>query len=185
MASTNIIVSGLEGRYAVALFELAVAEKALDSVAKDLNSLVRMVKESHDFVDFINNPVLDQKTLQKTVFALVKKGKFHSLTRNFLGALVENRRLGQIDKIAASFARIVADYRGEVSAEITSAEKLTKAQETALQKRLKASLGRDITFDVEVDETLLGGLKVRVGSRVIDSSLKTKLNNLTLRMKGV
>jgi len=185
VASKSITASGLEGRYAVALFELALAKKTIGPVGQDLESIAKMVQESADFADFIKNPVLDEKTLQKAVAALAKKGKFHKLTQNFLGVLVENHRLAYIEKIATSFARILAWYKGEITAEVTSAEKLTKAQETALKKKLKTSLGQDITFDVEVDEELLGGLKIRIGSRVIDSSLKTKLDNLTLQMKGV
>jgi len=169
----------------VALFKLALENKAVDAVAKDLESIAKMAADSADFAEVIKNPVLGEKTLQKAVAAISKKGKFHRLTQNFLGVLVQNRRLSGIEKITASFAQIVAQFKGEITAEVTSAEKLTAAQETALHKKLKASLGQDITFDVDVDEALLGGLKVRVGSWVIDSSLKTKLDNLTLQMKGV
>ena len=185
MSSNRITASGLEGRYAMALFQLSLEKKALDKVAKDMSSLEKIIAESKDLVAFLKNPVLNQKTQEKALVALSKKAKFHKLTANFLGVLVENRRLSYLGKIAPSFLQIVADHRGEVTAEIISASKLTKTQTEALRKKLKKSLGQDIAFDVTVDPGLLGGLKVKVGSRVIDNSLKTKLDNLTLAMKGV
>lgn len=185
MSSNHVKASGLEGRYAMALFALALEEKSLDASAKDLASLARMTEESEAFANLLKNPVLNQNTQQKTISAIAKKAKLQKLTAKFLGTLIANRRLNYLQKISASFLKLVADHKGEVTAEITSAQKLTKIQADALKKKLKKSLGQDISFDVTVDETLLGGLRVKVGSRVIDSSLKTKLENLTLQMKGV
>lgn len=185
MSSNQMTASGLEGRYAMALFQLSLEKKALDPIFSDLSQLAQMVEESEDFVALLKNPVLGRATQEKALLAIAKTAKFHKLTRDFLGLLVENRRLAELHKIAASFLKIVAEYKGEVSAEVTSAEKLTKGQTDALKKKLKTSLGQDISFNVKVDKDLLGGLTVKVGSRVIDSSLKTKLDNLTLQMKGV
>ena len=117
--------------------------------------------------------------------AIAKKAKLHALTAKFLGVLVENRRLANLEKVATTFARLLSDFKGEVAAEVKVAEKMTKAQQDALKKQLKKNLGQDIAFEVEVDPELLGGLVVKVGSKVIDSSIKTKLENLTLAMKGV
>lgn len=169
----------------MALFQLSLEKKTLDAVASDLAQLARMVEESEDFVALLKNPVLGHAAQEKALSAIAKAAKFHKISRDFLGLLVENRRLAELHKIAASFLKIVAEYKGEVSAEVTSAEKLTTRQTEALKKKLKASLGQDISFDVKVDKDLLGGLTVKVGSRVIDASLKTKLDNLTLQMKGV
>ena len=169
----------------MALFALAVEEKSLAEIAKDLSELAQMADENEDFADLLKNPVIDQATQQNIIFEIAKKAKFKKLTAKFLGTLVANRRLNYLQKISASFLKLVAEHKGEVTAEVTSAQMLTKAQTDALKKKLKKSLGQDIIFDVKVDETLLGGLRVQVGSRVIDSSLKTKLDNLTLQMKGV
>jgi len=185
VSSNRITASGLEGRYAMALFQLALEKKALDAIAKDLASLAKMIEESADFSAFLKNPVLDQKAQGKALSALAKKGKFHKLTNNFMGVLVENRRLPYLEKMTASFLQIVATHKGEITAEVISASKLTKTQTGTLRKKLKKSLGQDVAFDITVDPELLGGLKVKVGSRVIDNSLKTKLDNLTLAMKGV
>ncbi len=169
----------------MALFQLSLEKKALDAVASDLANLAKLVEQNEDFSALLKNPVLDQNTKAKAVAAVAKKVKLHKLTANFLGVLVENRRLRYLSKIAVSFLQIVADHRGEIKAEVVSASKLTKAQADALKKELKKSLGRDIAFEVTIDPGLLGGLRVKVGSRVIDNSLKTKLDNLTLAMKGV
>jgi len=185
VASNRITASGLEGRYAKALFQLSLEKKALELVAKDMASLTKMIVDSADFSALLKNPVLDKKTQGKALSTLSKKAKYHKLTGNFLGVLVENRRLSYLGKIAASFLQIVADHKGEVTAEVISAAKLTGAQTETLRKKLKKSLGQDVAFEVTVDPALLGGLKVKVGSRVIDNSLKTKLDNLTLQMKGV
>jgi F-type H+-transporting ATPase subunit delta len=185
VSSNRLTASGLEGRYAMALFQLALEKKALDTVASDIIKLAKLVEQSEDFSALLKNPVLDQDTKAKAVAAVAKKAKLHKLTANFLGVLVENRRLGYLSKIAASFLQIVADHRGEIKAEVISASRLTKTQADALKKKLKRRLGRDIAFEVTIDPGLLGGLRVKVGSRVIDNSLKTKLNNLTLAMKGV
>lgn len=180
-----MIASGLEGRYALAVFAIARQEKALDKVAGDLENLRLLAVESPEFSNLLHNPSLDKKTQQKAITLIAKKARLAKLTAKFLGVLVENRRLANLEKIAATFARLLADFRGEIEAQVTSAEKMTKAQQDALKKQLKKNLGQDIAFEVEVDPKLLGGLVVKVGSKVIDSSIKTKLENLTLAMKGV
>ena len=180
-----MIASGLEGRYALAVFTLAQEEKALDKVAKDLEGLKALAADNAEFSNLLHNPSLDKNTQHKAIALIAKKAKLNGLTTKFLGVLVENRRLANLEKIAATFARLLADFRGEVKAQVTSAEKMTKAQEAALKKNLKKNLGQDIAFEVEVNPELLGGLVVKVGSKVIDSSIKTKLENLTLAMKGV
>lgn len=180
-----MIASGLEGRYALAVFALAGEKKALDKVAQDLENLKTLAAESAEFSNLLLNPSLDKATQQKAITAIAKKAKLNPLTVKFLGVLVENRRLANLEKIAATYGRLLSDFRGEVEAEVKVAEKMTKAQQDALKKQLKKNLGQDIAFEVEVDPELLGGLVVKVGSKVIDSSIKTKLENLTLAMKGV
>ena len=185
MSSNRMIASGLEGRYAVAIFALALEEKALDSVAKDLEGLKTLAAQNADFSNLLLNPSLDKDTQHNAISAIAKKAKLSPLTAKFLGVLVANRRLANLEKIATTFGKLLSEYRGEIEAQVISAEKMTKAQEEALKQQLKKNLGQDISFEVEVDPELLGGLKVKVGSKVIDSSIKTKLENLTLAMKGV
>lgn len=180
-----MIASGLEGRYALAVFALALEQKALDQVAKDLEGLKALAAENEDFSNFLTNPSLDEDTQHRAMAAIAKKAKLHGLTVKFLGAVIANRRLSRLEKIAGVYSRLVADYRGEVEAQVTSAEKITQGQASALKKKLQKILGQDIAFEVEVNPEILGGLVVKVGSKVIDSSLKTKLENLTLAMKGV
>lgn len=184
MSSRPITAPGLEGRYALALFELALEKKALDPVAKDVAAIARLIEKSPDFAHLIRNPLLDEATQAKAVEAIAKKAKFHVLTRHFLGVLAENRRLSALSRITRSFSRIVAEHKGEITAEVTSAEQLSKAQQKALKAKLEKSLGQDISFQTRVDKSLLGGLVVKVGSKLIDDSLKTKLSSLRLKMKG-
>lgn len=184
MSSRPITAPGLEGRYALALFELALEKKALDRVAKDLETIAGLIEESPEFAELIRNPLLDEATQAKAVDAIAKKAEFHGLTRHFLGVLAENRRLSVLARITRAFARIVAEHKGEITAEVTSAEPLSTAQQKALKAKLEKSLGQDIAFAAKVDKSLLGGLVVKVGSKLIDDSLKTKLDSLRLKMKG-
>ncbi|HXV74267.1 MAG TPA: ATP synthase F1 subunit delta, partial [Sphingomonadales bacterium] len=140
MSSNRMIASGLEGRYALAVFALALEQKALDAVENDLAGLSSLAQESADFANFLSNPSLDKDTQHKAFAAIAKKAKFHKLTVNFLGVLIENRRLSRLEKIASVYSRLLADYRGEVEAQVTSAEKITPAQATALKKQLKKIL---------------------------------------------
>jgi len=185
LSSNSMIASGLEGRYAQAAFALALEEKSLEKVAKDLDGLRKLAAENADFSNLLMNPSLDKATQQTAVAAIAKKAKLAPLTTKFLGVLVQNRRLSSLEKIAGTFTRLLSHYKGEIEAQVTSAEAMTKAQQDALRKQLKKILGQDIAFEIEVDPELLGGLKVKVGSKIIDSSIKTKLENLTLVMKGV
>lgn len=176
--------SGLEGRYAVALFELALQDKALAAVERDIKALGSLVTENRDFADFIKNPLRNAKVQAAAVEEAGESARFHPLTRKFLGVLAENRRLAGVPAMVAAFEGLLADYRGEVSALVTSAEALSKAQTSGLKARLKDLLGREVAVETRVDERLLGGLKVQIGSKVIDGTLKTKLDALTIQMKG-
>ncbi|MBO6506703.1 MAG: F0F1 ATP synthase subunit delta [Kordiimonadaceae bacterium] len=185
MTSHKAIVSGLSGRYALAIFDLANENNALQAVEADFASLRTMLTESDDFGALVASPVITSEDQAKGVAAIADKAGFNALTGQFLGVLAANRRLTSLNSILSAFDRLVADQRGEVNASVTSAAKLTATQSKALQKNLKSALGQDVAIDEIVDESLLGGLKVKVGSRMIDSSLKTKLDNLAIAMKGV
>jgi F-type H+-transporting ATPase subunit delta len=185
VTSHKAIVSGISGRYAVALFELALEEKALEAVEKDLAALKGLLVESADLRALVTSPLYGRAEQAKGIAAVAAVAKLSSLTGKFLGVLAANRRLDTLRATVATFEKLLANHRGEVGAEVVSAHALTKAQLTALAKKLKAAVGRDVTIDASVDETLLGGLRVKVGSRMVDSSLKTKLDNLAIAMKGV
>lgn len=185
MTSHKAIVSGISGRYAVALFELALDNKALKAVEADLAALKELLTESADLQALISSPLMSREEQSKGVAGVSKLAKLNALTANFLGVLAANRRLSALGAVMADFDKLVAHHNGEVKAEVTSAHALTKTQVTALAKNLKAAVGNDVSIEATVDETLLGGLKVKVGSQMIDSSLKTKLDNLAIAMKGV
>ena len=178
-------MSGLAGRYATALFELADEAKALDAVADDLRALKALLAESESLRRLVRSPVLSRDEQGRAIEAVLSKAGASPLTLKFIGVAAANRRLfalpGMIDAYLAELAR----RRGEMTAQVTSAHALSDSQTKALVDQLKKAVGAKVTVDVSVDPSLLGGLVVKVGSRMIDSSLRTKLSKLQLAMKGV
>lgn len=172
-------------RYATALFELAEQDKALDQVAGDLKRLKAMIAESADLRRLLGSPVMSRTEQSNAVISLAAKTGMHDLTRRFLGLVGTNRRLAAVPAMTRAFLARLAARRGEVSAEVWTAAALTDSQLSALGAALKKAVGSNVTMDVAVDPTLLGGMVVKVGSRMVDSSLKTKLQRLQLAMKGV
>lgn len=172
-------------RYSAALFELAEQQAALDAVAADLKSLKTMVAGSVELRRLLSSPVVSRGDQQKAVAALADKAGFHGLTKNFLGLAAQNRRLAALNGVIEAFLNRLAAKRGEVTAQVSSAVALTETQVGAIGAALKKVIGSNVTLDVNVDPTLLGGLVVKVGSRMVDGSLKTKLQHLQLSMKGV
>ena len=185
MASTSAGVSGLADRYATALFDLADERKALDQVAADLKQLRAMLAESPDLQRLMRSPVLSRAEQAKAVDALAQKAGFSELTRNFFGLVAQNRRLFAVPAMIEAFLEILAKRRGEVTAQVIAAQELTAAQRTALDEQLRRTVGSKVAVDVRIDPSLLGGMVVRVGSRMIDASLRTKLQRMQLAMKGV
>lgn len=185
MAAQATEQGGLATRYAAALFELADSKKALDAVAGDLTALQKMIGESDDLRRLMNSPVLDREAQTKAMGAVVKAAGFNELTQKFVGLVAQNRRLFTLSAMIKAFLKLLADRRGEISAEVTAARPLTAEQQASVAEAIKRAVGSKVSIDVKVDPSLLGGLVVRVGSRMIDSSLKTKLQKLQLAMKGV
>lgn len=179
------IVSGVEGRYATALFDLAKEQGRLDRIEADLATLKALLAESADFRALIANPLFSREAQGKAVAALLAAIESDGLTKNFLGVLAGNGRLAILPRVVDAFSRLLADERGEVMAQVTSARALTKAQMKAVSDMLASYAGREVKIEPQVDESLLGGLVVRLGSRMIDTSLKSKLNHLQLAMKEV
>ncbi len=178
------IQASLAGRYAVALFDLASEAGTVSAVETDLDKLSDALSESSDLSALIRNPEVSRKDLGKAVGALADLLSLDTLTRNFLGVLAENRRLSQLPAIIGAFNTIAAAQRGEATAEVTSAHALSDDQIAALQDKLKAREGRNVKIRANVDPDLLGGLVVTIGSKRIDSSIRTRLNSLAHAMKG-
>jgi F-type H+-transporting ATPase subunit delta len=178
------IQASLSGRYATALFGLALEKKSIDSVSASLGALTKALQSSADLRSLISNPLVTRDQAVKAVAGLAKAMKLDKLTGNFLGVLAQNRRLSELSSVIAAFNGLVASHRGETTAEVTSAHKLETAQVTALRKQLKAKVGSDVTVVQKVDSSILGGLIIKIGSQMIDSSIKTRLNTLASAMKG-
>lgn len=185
MSDTGSISSGVAARYATAVFELAKDAKKLPAVEKDLDALAAALEDSTDFGDLISNPVYSRDQLAAAIGAIAKKMKLSDIVANTLGLMAGNRRLNILPQLVDTVKAMIAEEKGEVTAEVTAAKALTKAQQDKLAKTLKASVGKDVKIQVAVDKSLIGGLIVKVGSRMIDSSIKSKLSNLQNAMKEV
>lgn len=185
MADTTSLESGVAERYATALFELARDAGTLDEIEADLKQFAGLVEESADLKRLVRSPVFSADEQRRAISAVLDKAEIGGLVGNFIRVAAQNRRLFAVPDMITAFGRLLASYRGEVSAEVTSAEPLSEAHLDDLKAALKASLGRDVSLETHVDSSLIGGLIVRVGSRMIDGSIKTKLNSLKLAMKEV
>lgn len=184
MASQSGRVSGIAGRYASALYDLADEQKQLDEVADDLRSLRAMMAESEDLRRLVRSPVLKREEQARALAAVTERAGLSQLTRNFIGVVARHRRLFALSGMIEGYLRILADRRGEVAARVSTARPLSEAQRTALTDALREVVGGKVTVDLDVDPSLLGGLIVQVGSRMFDSSLRSKLQRMQLAMKG-
>jgi F-type H+-transporting ATPase subunit delta len=184
VASEISLGAGLAGRYATALYDLADEAKQLDAVAADLARLKAMIDDSEDLRRLIASPLVSRDQQAKSMDALVGEAGIGDLTRRFVRVVAGNRRLFALRAIIDVFNRMLADRRGELTAEVTSAKPLSQAQADAVNAALRGAVGRKVSMDLKVDPRLLGGLKVRVGSRLVDASLASKLQRLQLAMKG-
>ena len=184
METSGGIVAGLSGRYATALFDLAQGAKAIDAVAASLSSVKAGLAESADLRTLTTSPMIDRANATKAIEAVADAMSLDPLTAKFLGVLAHNRRLAALPAIIRDFSKLTAAQRGEVTAEVTSAHPLDADQQTALKAKLRAGLGADAALILNVDPEIMGGLIIRIGSRMIDSSIRTKLNTLATAMKG-
>lgn len=177
-------VSGLAGRYAAALFELSEERGELDAVAEDLDGIRRMLRVSADLRRLAASPVVSREDQSKAVAAVMERAGVAALTASFVGVVARNRRLAALDEICEAFGELLAARRGERTAEVTTAHPLTDAQREALARQLRGMTGTGVAIDERVDASLLGGMVVKIGSRMVDSSLRTKLQRLELSLKG-
>ena len=176
--------TGLAGRYATALFQLADADASLDDVADDLKSLGRMMEASDDLRQLVRSPALSRADQGNAMTAVMERAGIGDLVRRFVGVVARNRRLFAVPAMIAAYLALWAAHRGEETAEVISARELGDKQMSALVAALKKAMGADVTVNARVDPGLLGGLVVQVGSRMVDSSLATKLQSMRLAMKG-
>lgn len=165
-------------RYARALFELAQEENVLDAVAADLSGLVGLIAESADLARLVKSPVFTRAQQAAAMAEILDQAGVTELTKKFVALVAENRRLFMLPQIGKAFAGLLAKYRGEISADVKSAHALNAEQLADLKATLKAAYGKDPQLTVTVDPSLIAGLVVKVGSKMVDSSLKTKLANL-------
>ena len=185
MAARGTGAGGLAARYAAALFELADTHKAIDRVAGDLSELRTMIGGSEALRALIRSPIRSRDEQGRAMAALLQQAGTSDLVRKFVGLVARNRRLFVLPQMIDEFLAELARRRGEMRAEVTAAKALTDQQQASLAEAIRRSVGGKVTVDVRVDPALIGGLVVKVGSRMVDSSLKTKLQRLQLAMKGV
>lgn len=185
MAAEDHTVSGVAGRYATALFELGQEEQALERIETDLNRFGEALDVSEDLLRLVKSPMFSAEEQAKALAAILDELEIEGLTKNFLLLVSKNRRLFAAPDMIGAFRALLAAHRGEVSATVTAASKLNDTQVTALKQALKAALGKDVMLDQRVDPGLIGGLMVKVGSRMIDTSLRSKLTRLQHAMKEV
>lgn len=185
MADTSQLISGVAERYASSLFELALEQGAIDAVGADLGRFQAMIDDSADLKRLVASPVFSAEDQLKAIVAICGKAGISGLVANFLKVVTSNRRLFAVPGMISAYRQIVARHRGEVTADVTSAHALTAAQENELKAALQGVTGKTVAINVTVDPSILGGLVVKVGSRQIDTSLRTKLSTLKLALKEV
>lgn len=182
VASSSPIVSGIAGRYASALFELASEAKALDSVSADLESFAAMLDISADLDRLVRNPVFTAEEQVAALDAVLKKAKIGGLAANFLKLVASKRRLFAVRGMISTFRALVAEAKGIVAAEVTVASPLSEKNRAAVLEAIESQAGKKIALTEKVDPTIIGGLVVKIGSRMIDASLRTKLNAMKIAM---
>jgi F-type H+-transporting ATPase subunit delta len=183
VAAEDPSVSGVSGRYATALFELARDEKSIDAVRADLDRFEAMLADSADLKRLVRSPVFSADSQSKALAAVLNQAGISGIAANFLKVLTANRRLFVVSDVIRAFRALVARFKGEATADVTVAEALSDKNLDALKTALKSVTGKDVALNVKVDPSIIGGLVVKLGSRMVDSSLRTKLNSIKHAMK--
>lgn len=184
MATELAQETGLAGRYANAVFELAQEEKSVETVERDFTALRTLVERNSDLARLVKAPVFSREDQARAMKSVLERMGAARLTTQFVLTLTSKGRLFALTDVIRSFDRLLARLRGEVRAQVISARALSDSETVELKAVLKSKLGRDPRLETKVDPTLLGGLVVKVGSRMIDSSLRTKLNGIRVAMRG-
>ena len=184
MAKREAHGGGVAERYATALFELAMEERALETVSHDFAELKTLLAESPELTRLVKAPVFSAEQQKLGMDAVLRRMEAAPLTVRFVLTLAAKRRLFALNEIIGAYGRRIAEHRGEINAEVSAARPLSDAETQELKRVLKEKLGREARLSTRVDPSLLGGLMVKVGSRMIDSSLRTKLESLRAAMRG-
>jgi len=183
VAGENGIVSGMAGRYATALFELALETNSVEQVQSDLKAFDALVAANPDLMRLVRSPVFSAADQARALAAVLEKAGIGGLAAQFLKVVAGNRRLFAVREIIRGFNALVARHKGEVTAQVTVAEQLNDARLNEIRDALRAVTGKDVKVHVDVDPSIIGGLKVKLGSRMVDASLRTKLNSIKFAMK--
>ena len=184
METSGGIRASLAGRYASALFDLARDQRQIESVGNSLDALGQALLDSKEFSELIGSPLVSRDEAGKAFAALAPQIGVDPITGNFLGVLARNGRKRELRNVIRAFRRLSAEHRGETTAEVTTARPLSDDQLAALRQQLRTRAGRDVNIEATVDQNILGGIVVKLGSQMIDASIRTKLNRLALAMKG-
>ena len=185
MSAEGSVVTGIAGRYATALFELARDSGVLDKVSTDVADLGNMIDQSNDLNRLLRSPVIASEDQGKGMAAVLDKAGATKLISNFVAVVAQNRRLFALQGMARDFRTLLSAHRGELVAEVTSAKILKDEQLARIKDQLTTSMKSDVQVETAVDDKILGGIIVKVGSRMVDSSLRTKIQNLRFAMRGV
>jgi F-type H+-transporting ATPase subunit delta len=185
VAQGSSIVSGVSGRYASALFELAQEMNATDAVGTALDRFGALIDGSDELQSLIRNPVFTADEQVKAVNGIMSAAKIDGLAANFIGLVAQKRRLFALPGMIAGYRQLLADAKGIVRAEVTVAEQPSTGQLKDIAAALKETAGKEVEIDLKIDPSLIGGLIVKMGSKMVDASLKTKLNSIRLAMKEV
>jgi len=183
VAGEDGIVSGVAGRYATALFELARETNAIDRVQSDLKFFDALIADNPDLMRLVRSPVFSAEEQEKALGAVLDKAGISGAAANFLRVVAGNRRLFAVREMIRGFNRLVAAHKGEVTAQVTVAEQLNDTRMNEIRAALREVTGKDVQVEVTVDPSIIGGLKVKLGSRMVDASLRTKLNSIKIAMK--
>jgi F-type H+-transporting ATPase subunit delta len=183
LAAEETIVSGMAGRYAAALFDLAREANAIDAVKADLDRFNALVAESPELARLVRSPVFSTDEQLQALTAVLQRAGIGGLAEKFLKLVTANRRLFAVRDMVKAFRELVADHKGEATAEVTVAEQLKDEHIEALRAALKQVSGKDVGLDIKIDPAIIGGLVVKLGSRMVDTSLRTKLNAIKHAMK--
>jgi F-type H+-transporting ATPase subunit delta len=178
------IRASLAGRYASALFDLARDQKQIDAVGRSLDALNQALLDSKDFAELVDSPLVSRDEAAKAFASLAPQIGLDAVTGNLLGVLARNGRKSQLRPVIRAFKRLAAEHRGETTADVVTARPLKDDQIAALKQQLRARAGREVTIDAQVNPDILGGIVVKLGSQMIDASIRTKLNRLAQAMKG-
>lgn len=185
MSETASISTGIASRYATAVFDLATEDKALDALEADLAALEAALADSEDLRDLIASPIYTREDMQAGITAVVSAMGLGVIVSNTLKLMATKRRLFVVPQLIVALREMIAVHKGEVTADVVTAKALTKTQSDKLAKALKAAVGKDVKLNTTVDERIIGGLVVKVGSKMVDTSIRSKLNTLQNTMKEV